>query len=273
MKPLRDVSEYLTRVREIHEMKNWFVGDQQWGPWFRGQRDASWNLTPKLYRDRGFKEVKADDVEDEIREEFIKRAPIMCESLPNGTERREEWEWYFMMQHFGAATRLLDWTEGALIALYFAIKTHDGKGPDAAVWVLDPYRLNKSVIGKEWVIPPSAPGIGTAGCVAKVEKWLPARFTKLAGLPREPVAVEPMHVARRISSQHSCFTIHGTDKHAFDKLQRKKDGCLIKIAIQASGINAIKRELRIYGINETTIFPDLDGLGRSINSRWEIKEH
>lgn len=96
-------------------------------------------------------------MEDEIREEFIKRAPVLCEKVPIGSEQRVEWEWYFMMQHFGTATRLLDWTEGALIALYFAVRSNDGSD-DAAVWVLDPYQLNKRVIGKEWIIPPSAVG-------------------------------------------------------------------------------------------------------------------
>src|SRR5208282_1091197 len=103
----KGVTEFLTQVQEIRDRKSWFRDDHQWGPWFRGHQKADWPLKPKLYRDRNFKEVKADDVEDEIREEFIRRAPILCENLPVGDERRAEWEWYFMMQHFGAATRLL----------------------------------------------------------------------------------------------------------------------------------------------------------------------
>jgi nitrogen regulatory protein PII len=45
---------------------------------------------------------------------------------------------------------------------------------------------------------------------------------------------------------------------------------LVKIVIQGSKVNDIKRDLRVCGINESTIFPDLDGLGRSINARWDI---
>jgi len=45
--------------------------------------------------------------------------------MPSITEWRPEnkWEWYFLMQHYGAPTRLLDWSDGALVlvALYFAL--------------------------------------------------------------------------------------------------------------------------------------------------------
>ncbi len=80
------------------------------GPWFRGQQDDAWPLKPKLYRGRLPSKTDLRESEDEIREEFIKRAPIFFEASPAADEMRAEWEWYFMMQHHQAATRLLDWT-------------------------------------------------------------------------------------------------------------------------------------------------------------------
>jgi hypothetical protein len=266
----KDISQFLQYVEEIQ--RDWFrEKDGPWGPWFRGQQQAEWLLTPKFYRPRGFPEVRPEEVEYEMREEFIKRAPILCETLPGGSERRGEWEWYFIMQHFGMATRLLDWTEGALIALYFAVR-HNAEDNDAAVWVLDPYELNKRVIGKEWIIPPSATGVKKDKWTRKVQRWLPTRFANIR-LPLKAVAVDPTHVVRRISSQHSCFTIHGRDKLGLDRLRGQKNGFLVKIVILSSGVPNIKKHLRTCGINEATIFPDMDGLGRLINAKWEMGEH
>jgi hypothetical protein len=166
------------------------------------------------------------------------------------------------MQHSGAPTRLLDWTEGALIALYFAVR-NKFEDSDAAVWVLDPWELNRCVLGEAEVIPPGAEAGLLKGDAVRYKPWLPARYENPGALAKElPIAVYPTHFARRISSQRSCFTIHGFAKDGFGRLPKRASERLAKITIPGSFAGEIDRCLSVAGIDEITIFPDLDGLGR-----------
>jgi hypothetical protein len=256
-KPVRAecVGDFLRQIVAFRKRHDFGANDNL-GPWFRGHQRAHWRLCPKLYREYGsFSEIRKDDTEDELREDFITRAPILSEAVPNGDAQQTEWGWYFLMQHYGAPTRLLDWTDGALIGLYFAVRDN-------------PWILNKRSIGEEWVLPPSASGV-TSRDRDLVKRWLPARFTKLKDLPIRPVAVFPAHTARRISSQRSCFTIHGSNQDGLDNLERQKGGSYLeKIVIPAYCTRMIQGELAECGIDESTIFPDLGGLSRSVSERW-----
>jgi hypothetical protein len=265
---VEDVSQFLDECKKVRRRFR-FKEDDPWEPWFRGHQSTEWKLRPKLYRDYGgFRQVKKRRIEDEMREEFITRAPTLCEN-PLGSEgKRGEWEWCFMMQHFGAPTRLLDWTTGSLIGLYFAVKDNPGLYK-AAVWALDPYELNRRVIRREEVCAPGATGV-TEVDISRLARWLPPRFTRRHRLPKEPVAIFPTHLARRISTQRSCFTIHGTDEDGLERLQHERPSCLVRITIPAWSVQAIRRELAAAGIDETTILPDLDGLGRAISARWRL---
>jgi hypothetical protein len=238
--------------------RQWFRRETTWGPWFRGHAEAHWKLAPKLYRvptpNRGIRII-----EDEIRQEFMMRAPGLTDGGPLNS-----WEWYFTMQHFGAPTRLLDWTEGVLIALYFAIRNSSGKN-DAVIWALDPWWLNKLVVGEREVIPPGAE-IGISKRDAdRYSPWLPDRYST-AKLPELPVGVYPTHTVRRISTQRSCFTIHGRDPDGLEQLACKSDAHIAKITIPRTEVARIKEQLVVSGIDEVTIFPDLDGLGRFLSS-------
>jgi len=259
-KTLRQFIKCIERIKEDWKTKK----DGEPDLWFRGSQNSSWMLVPKLYRSKaGIKDLLAR--EDEIREEFVRRAPSLTAHNP-----RNAWEWYFLMQHYTAPTRLLDWTEDPQIALYFAVK--DGEGfHDAAVWVLDPWRLNKLVLGEDEVLPPGSDGLSAAD-ILKYQPWLPDRFDAKQRLKKTlPVAIYPNQFDRRIAAQRSCFTVHGANKDSLEKSFSKSGRLFAKIIIPARAVETMCGELEDNSIDEATIYPDLEGLGKCV-SRWLVKD-
>src|SRR6516225_4824429 len=139
----------LDAVRE--QRQAWRLDDKK-ELWFRGEsKDYPESLLrPELYRPRK-RDGKVQplrnieellDVESDLYEEFKRCA----DQLREGTLDSEYWDWdsYFLLQHHGGAARLLDWSDGVLMALHFAIRNplEDEVGKDAYVYVLEPDRLN-----------------------------------------------------------------------------------------------------------------------------------
>lgn len=248
----RSVEEFIQVISKL---------EKNWRPWFRGQANAEWPLLPRLYRSvggakqarRSDKKVREDD--DVTREQFSTRAPILSDIKPGN-----KWDWYFTMQHHGARTRLLDWTEGSLIGLFFAVLENEGYH-DAAVWAFDPWKLNSKVVGKREVIPPADPGI-TKKDRNRYGKWLHDQFAERKKWPRPPMAIFPSHIIRRMAVQRSCFTIHGWDRRGFEAIAQGLRVPLAKVMIPSWAVGTIQRTLESCGIDEATVFPDLEGLGR-----------
>ena len=156
-------------------------------PWFRGAGDARFKLIPGLYRTSAGKEQFADD---ELRSEFMRKAlPLVAGRTP-----RDEWEWYFLMQHYRAPTRLLDWTDAALVALYFALtawqppnspKTIPSK---PAVWAINPFALNQGSRSAAGPVNTDSRGF---------EKYLPVRYSNRMP-PQYPLALDPNFISQRM---------------------------------------------------------------------------
>jgi hypothetical protein len=259
-KNLRQFIKRIEQIKEDWESKK----DGEPGLWFRGSQNSSWRLVPKLYRARApVKELL--EREDEMREEFVRRAPSLTSHSP-----RNVWEWYFLMQHYTAPTRLLDWTEDPQIGLYFALKDSEGYH-DAAVWVLDPWRLNKLVLDADEVLPPGSDGLPDAD-ILKYRPWLPDRFDAKQRLKKKsPVAIYPNQFDRRIAAQRSCFTVHGIQPDSLEKLFPKSQKLFAKIVIPARAIESVRGKLEDISIDEATIYPDLEGLGKCV-ARWLMKD-
>jgi hypothetical protein len=253
---VRSVEEFTKIAAELRD--KWMgKSDMAILPWFRGQENADWDLVPRFYRTP----PTDQETEREIREEFITHAPAFSDTTPTN-----EWQWYFLMQHYGTPTRLLDWTDGALIGLYFAVRDNRGRH-DAAVWALDPWWLNVMVIRKDSVDPVGDVLIPDS---KKEDRWLPKRFGRLGALPPPPIAVLPGHFDKRIGAQRSTFTVHGSDLNGLlTAAKASRYVGLAKIIIPSCEIGQVKRSLDTHGIDETTVFPDLEHLSRVVEYRWK----
>jgi hypothetical protein len=258
--------QFMERLKEVE--KAWeSKKDGEPDLWYRGARKSTWPLIPKLYRSRRpIKQLLSN--EDEIREEFVRRAPGLTSHKPANA-----WEWYFLMQHYGSPTRLLDWTENPQLGLYFAVKDSDGLH-DAVVWALDPWWLNGRVLGKNHgeVLPAGSAGLSQADA-QRYQPWLPDRFDAKAKLTTKlPVAIFPTQFDRRIAAQRSCFTIHGHRRAPLNDLFLKSTDHLARIIVPSYATDAIRDELDDCGIDETAIYPDLEGLGKVVSRNWLLDD-
>jgi hypothetical protein len=223
-------------------------------PWFRGQADESWNLIPGVYR------TPYDRVdEDSYRHEFQLRAyPFLSEAT---YQPSSDWDWYLLMQHHGLPTRLLDWTESSLVALYFAVERRTTNVP-GAVWVLDPWWLNSHV---------AEIGDYVGGCYSpSIQRYMWSTWGRRDELPSNPAAFEPPHNSKRLAAQRGKFTVHGSVRGSLESFKISKSR-LSKIIIPGGVKDKIRRQLAMAGITEGVIFPDLGGLSREVKEAWSYE--
>lgn len=163
------------------------------------------------------------------------------------------------MQHYGLPTRLLDRTEGSLIALYFAVfYKDDNDKSDPCVWALNPFDFNRKLHNKPQIF---------LFTDKNVEKYLPEIWANPT-LPKNPIAFQPAYKSKRIAAQKGCFTIHGENKQPLEQFQNLSS-CLRKIVVNRDYLDFIKGELIVSGITESTLFPELSGLARELKEYWK----
>ncbi|HHT9113000.1 MAG: FRG domain-containing protein [Planctomycetes bacterium] len=259
-------------IREIYRVIKIATTHSTW--WFRGHTETYKNpLTPKIFRDEYIpKNVVRPETESDVIKEFKRVAPALTQNIPN---QDDHCNWLFLMQHHGAPTRLLDWTENALVALYFAVENFED-GKDGELWAISPYFLNKEGYGfNEIAIQPNEilQYLATEPYLAirpasnnqeKQEKL--AEKCGLSEIPQYPLDLYPTMKFSRMVAQLSTFTIHPIPhqgKNTIPDLLTDKKYLNRYLIPQYYKLNLIN-DLKSLGISRRTLFPDLDGLSKTI---------
>jgi hypothetical protein len=95
-----------------------------------------WTPDVRFGRERSRRKDGSEHNENKLLQAFRMRAPIFAAATC--PDRSAVDQWLFLAQHVGLPTRLLDWTESALVGLYFALREEK-----PVVWMLNPMELNR----------------------------------------------------------------------------------------------------------------------------------
>ncbi|AFQ42458.1 FRG domain-containing protein [Desulfosporosinus meridiei] len=224
--------------------------------WYRGQNQPAnptgFNLTPSIARS-GRNPLMEIIYLSKFKSYAIPSVQgLPSFPIPNGSDAY--WHWLFMMQHYGVPTRLLDWSRDALTALFFAL---DGRGPndagkDAAVWILNPVRLNEAFSFHSFVNPGYIPNVN--------ERIVNLYFGPNAEIPsnKKPAAVIGPLNNTHIVAQRGVFTLFPHDKEIKSlNLFSDASNYLVEICIAAESISLISEQLKRYGVTRFTLYPDI----------------
>jgi hypothetical protein len=210
--------------------------------WWRGQSKSEWNLQTAIYR-----EGMAPDVERSMCSKFLNKARVRYSKCPN---REDYASWLFLMQHYGLPTRLLDWSESPLVALYFAVQE---EGFTGTLWGLDAGSLNKFQIKEDYIF-------SVGHYIMPLFKS--AFFEQKEEINKKIVSVFTDQFDPRHMVQSSAFTIHGIST-PLNELDNAKD-FLVKIEIPQKEKLYFRQALDVFGIKESFLFPDLDHLSKEL---------
>ena len=247
--------DFLQQVAEHRQAVNEVCGPIPL--WFRGHKDVDWKLETTLQR-RGM----WADREQLLLDRFRLNAVGYLE--PHRLAPTE-WDWMFLMRHHRAPSRLLDWTESPLIALYFAVELDPSHWDepedetDGHVWVLLPTVLNSraSLVSESGGGPPIVPMFDSA-IDSRLVNYRTDMIARSMDTPLPPVAGHGLRTFPRLEAQQGNFTIHHADPKPLDDWH---DGShLWRYTCPWDKKATLRAELRAAGINRLALFRDLDAV-------------
>lgn len=244
---------------------------------FRGHGDhQNYALLPQIFRwkntSKGTSATEYSQLEYNILKDFMSEACRYIKDVSIGDISA----WLEIAQHFGVPTRLLDFTENPLVALYFACS--DTTNANASVWILDEYAYNRKFYNEEGVVIAAKSQAIVNEIVTHeiVNKFLNPN----QGVFPYPWIYKPFYREERMNLQSSIFMIWGARQNKLtdfissgdymtdENVTNADHGIICYIEIPADKKDAILQQLNLLGINNKFIYPGIEGVGKYIKTKY-----
>lgn len=243
---------------------------------FRGIRDANYLLESTLERELNKRKESVDIITAEkyLLAQFKRAANHFIEAsmVP---QNGDIIEWLALMQHYGAPTRLIDFTRSPYIACFFALE-EDNCNSKCAIWA----------INENWIKENSLSRIEDENVISKEDlnsAYIANKknFKKIFYNDSMSVIlpVVPLKSNQRLLVQQGLFlcssaALKGSFKNnmlSYKKNAEDMQENVYKIIIDNRIRTEVLYELNFMNINRASLFPGLEGFAKSLKHEISYK--
>ncbi len=233
---------------------------------YRGMTNAGFRMVTSLRRNcRSLQR----SLEPAILKNFAKYAVIEDPSVAHSV-----WRQMILGQHHGLPTRLLDWTQSALVALHFAVSEDDlghMEDHDCMVWRMDIRELHALLPEKyQQVMRDYQAEVFSVDMLGEAAQSL-AQYDRDLG-NRGMVVLEPPSLSARIVNQYSFFSVIPMDMENVEEFLDRYTENTVKYVIDRRLRWRVRDMLDQLNMSERIVYPGLDGLSRWIARHYYVKE-
>jgi FRG domain len=249
---------------------------------FRGQKEICWRLEPALDRALRRFDIHQQDCksfEERILREGQRNLHRYLTDLPDCND----WaEWFALLQHHGAPTRLLDWSYSFFVTLFFAIDKADpcpeGSEPKPAkIFAIDNEELvglrkKKYEVGLPWWIR------YWHDTNDKDPRVLTYFLKETADLDIV-FPLNPFRLNERLAIQQGIFLFCPNRAKSFDEVYKKMrenhPGLTYEIVIHISPslVAEILTHLQDLNVTSRALFPGIDGFCRGLEHKIGVDKN